>query len=196
MINVQQALDTISGRLSPRRYQHSLNVARTAADLAGHYGVDRDKAYLTGILHDYAKDLKPGELLHIAGENGLIDCEVERQVPDLLHAPVGACLLSRELGVEDREILEAVRVHTMGSLHMNTLDKIIFLADMIEPGRNQYPDLEHLRRLVYSDLDQAMLLGLDSTIRYCLDRRALLHPATVEVRNIYLQKIKDQRMES
>lgn len=196
MINAQQASDIILRRLSPRRYQHSLDVARTAADLADHYGVDRDKSYLTGILHDYAKDLKPAELLHIAGENGLIDCEVERQVPDLLHAPVGACLLQKELGVEDPEILKAVRAHTMGSLTMSTLDKIIFLADMIEPGRNQYPDLEYLRRLVFVDLDQAMLLGLDSTIRYCLDRRALLHPLTIEVRNIYLQKIKGRQPES
>jgi len=190
MINASQAIDIISVRLSPRRCRHSMNVAQEAANLADHYGVDREKAYLTGILHDYAKDLKPDDLLLIAGENGLIDYEVERQLPDLLHAPVGAFLLKQELGIEDGEMLEAVRFHTMGSLQMSPLDKIIFLADMIEPDRDAYPDLERLRRLAFDDLDQAMLLGLDSTIRYCLDRRAVLHSRTVEVRNMFLQKVR------
>ena len=196
MINTSQAKEIISAKLSPRRCQHCLNVAQAAASLADCYGVDRERAYLTGILHDYAKDLKPDDLLSIAEINGLIDCEVERQVPDLLHAQVGACLLVQELGIEDEEMLEAVKAHTMGNLCMSPLDKIIFLADMIEPGRDQYPDLERLRQLAFTDLDQAMLLGLESTIRYCLDRRALLHPRTIEVRNIFLQKIKGQRLET
>ena len=190
MIDAGQAIEIIRVRLSSRRYQHSLNVAQAASKLADRYGVDRDKAYLTGILHDYAKDLKADDLLVIAGENGLISSEVERQLPDLLHAPVGAFILKQELGIEDEEMLESVRVHTMGSLRMSPLDKIIFLADMIEPGRDMYPDLERLRRLAFDDLNQAMLLGLDSTIRYCLDRRAVLHPRTVEVRNMFLQMVR------
>jgi len=191
MIDAGQAMEIIRARLSPRRYQHSLNTAQVAESLADRYGVDREKAFLAGMLHDYAKHLNPGDLLRIAGENGMISCEDERQVPDLLHAPVGAYLLKHELAIEDEEILEAVRVHTMGSLCMSPLDKIIFLADKIEPSRDRYPNLELMRRLAFDDLDQAMLLCLESTIHYCLDHRTVLHPRTVEVRNMFLHKIKE-----
>ncbi|MDD3364568.1 MAG: bis(5'-nucleosyl)-tetraphosphatase (symmetrical) YqeK [Syntrophomonas sp.] len=189
MIEATDAIQIVHGRLSERRFQHSLNVAQLAAELAVSFGVDSEKAFLVGILHDYAKDLTADELLLIGEDNGLIDNEVERHAPDLLHAPVGALLLEKELGIKDSEILEAVRAHTLGSVNMSILDKIIFLADMIEPDRNAYPDLERLRQLSRCNLDQAMLLGLDSTIRYCLDRQMILHPRTVTVRNTFLQKV-------
>jgi predicted HD superfamily hydrolase involved in NAD metabolism len=185
---IESAIKIIHDRLSAHRYQHSLNVAHLAAEMAVNFGADRDKAFLTGILHDYAKGMTGDELLHIAEANGLIDNEVERQAPDLLHAPVGAFLIEQDLGINDTEILEAVRVHTLGSANMSTLDKVIFMADMIEPGRDAYPDLERLRQLSLKDLDGAMLIGLESTIRYCLNKQMVLHPRTVTVRNIFLQK--------
>ena len=191
MIEAADAIQIVHGRLSERRFQHSLNVAELAAELAVSFGVDSKKAFLVGILHDYAKDLTADELLLIAEDNRLIGNEVERQAPDLLHAPVGALLLEKELGIKDSEILEAVRVHTLGSENMSILDKIIFLADMIEPSRKAYPDLERLRQLTRCSLDEAMLLGLESTIRYCLDFRMILHPRTVMVRNVFLQKVAE-----
>jgi predicted HD superfamily hydrolase involved in NAD metabolism len=191
MIEATDAIQIVHGRLSERRFQHSLNVAHLAAELAVSFGVDSEKAFLVGILHDYAKDLTADELLLIAEDNGLIDNEVERHTPDLLHAPVGAWLLEKELGIKDSEILEAVRVHTLGSVNMSILDKIIFLADMIEPDRNTYPDLDRLRQLSSWDLDGAILLGLESTIRYCLNLQLILHPRTVIVRNIFLQKVAE-----
>ncbi len=191
MIEATDAIQIVKGRLSEHRFQHSLNVAQLAAEMAVSFGVDSEKAFLVGILHDYAKDLTADELLLVAEDNGLIDNEVERQAPDLLHAPVGALLLEKELGIKDSEVLEAVRAHTLGSLNMSILDKIIFLADMIEPDRNAYPDLERLRQLSRCNLDGAMLLGLESTIRYCLDFQKILHPRTVTVRNIFLRKVVD-----
>jgi predicted HD superfamily hydrolase involved in NAD metabolism len=172
--------------------QHSLNVAQTARELAGYYGADGSKAYLIGILHDYAKNLPAGDMLAIAAAGELIGHEIEIRVPDLLHAPVGAYLLARDLKIEDQEILHAVRVHTLGSTDMGVMDKIIFLADMIEPSRYVYPDLERLRQLCLLDLDRAMLLGLESTIRYCLERGMLLHPRTVEARNMFLLQLEVQ----
>jgi len=191
MIEANDAIQIVRGRLSEGRLQHSLNVAELAAEMAVVFGVDSQKAFLVGILHDYAKDLTADELLLIAEDNGIIDNEVEHHAPDLLHAAVGALLLEKELGIKDGEILEAVRAHTLGSINMSILDKIIFLADMIEPDRNTYPDLERLRELSTWDLDGAMLLGLESTIRYCLDFQMILHPRTVMVRNIFLQKQAD-----
>jgi putative HD superfamily hydrolase of NAD metabolism len=196
MINPNEAEKIIKARLSEHRFQHSLGVAQTAQDLAQLYGVEADKAYLTGILHDYAKNLPDSDLLVITGLDKHIADAAEIKIPELLHAPVGAYLLNRELAIEDIDILEAVRSHTLGSLNMSPLAKIIFLADMIEPNRDTYPELERLRRLARSNLDEAMLLGLESTIRYCLDRGAVLHPRTVEVRNYFLQKIKHKGLET
>jgi len=195
MLRETEALQIIKEKLSYKRFQHSLNVAQTARELAEHYNVDANKSYLVGILHDYAKDLTADELLLIAETQRLIGDNIERQVPDLLHASVGAYLLEKDLEIRDTEIIEAVRAHTLGSLNMGAIDKIIFLADMIEPSRDMYPDLERLRQLSRQDLDMAMLLGLESTIRYCLDRGMLLHPRTVEVRNRFLQNLKDRGLE-
>lgn len=189
MIDKNEALKIIQNRLSAHRFKHCQEVARVAFEMAVTYGVDSEKAYMVGLLHDYAKGISGEELLNIAEKNGLIQDEVERKVPDILHAPVGAYLLQKELEIVDPEMIEAVRVHTLGSLAMTDLDKIIFLADMIEPGRD-YPGLERLQCVARKDLDQGMLLGLDSTIKYCLDEGRILHPQTIMVRNLFLEKVK------
>ncbi len=189
MLREQEALAIIESRLSSRRFRHSLQVAAVARDLAENYGVDPEKAYLTGILHDYAKGMAASELLNIATINNLLEHEVDSRVPDLLHAPVGAFLLETELDIDDQEILQAVKHHTLGSLHMSELDKIIYLADMIEPGRD-FPGLERLKCITWRNLDEAMLFGLESTIKYCLDQQRIIHPLTIEVRNHFLREVK------
>ncbi|HHV15770.1 MAG TPA: HD domain-containing protein [Gelria sp.] len=189
MLSEQEALAIIKSRLSNRRLQHSLQVAVEARELAVNFGVSPQKAYLTGILHDYAKGMPASELLNIATVNNLLEHEVDRLVPDLLHAPVGAFLLKTELGIDDEEILQAVKCHTLGSLHMSALDKIIYLADMIEPGRD-FPGLERLKCLAWRNLDEGMLFGLESTIKYCLDQQRIIHPLTIEVRNHFLKEVK------
>lgn len=189
MLSEQEALVVISTRLSSRRYNHSLQVAQVAREMAGHYGADPDKAYITGLLHDYAKGMPAPELLKIAVAHNLLEDEVDSLVPDLLHAPVGAFLLRSELAIDDEEVLQAVKKHTLGALRMSDLDKIIYLADMIEPGRD-FPGLERLKCLAWRDLDEGMLFGLESTIKYCLDEHRILHPLTVRVRNYFLQEVK------
>lgn len=186
MISESKALEIIRSRLSPHRWQHSLGTALTAREIADHWGADKEKAYLAGILHDYARDLPGDELVAIATQQGLIEDAIELKVPELLHAPVGAFLLAQDLDLEDPEILEAIRVHTLGSECMDTLGKIIFLADMIEPGRRPFAAKEAIRRSCYADLDRAMLMGLEATIGYCLQRGRLLHPRTVRARNSFL----------
>lgn len=191
MIDKDEAMDIIRQRLSPKRFEHSIQVAAVARELAEYYGLDPEKAYLTGLLHDYAKGISSEDLLIIAEENQLIEDKEDSLIPDILHAPVGACLLEKELEIEDQDILKAVRVHTMGSLDMNDFDKIIFLADMLEPGRG-YPGMERLKCLSLRNLDEAMQFGLDSTIKYCIDQKRLLHPRTIEVRNDFLQRTRNR----
>ncbi len=189
MLNSNQIKEIIRFKLSKQRFKHSLQVAEVARELAGHYKIDREKAYLIGLLHDYAKGISGEELIAIAEENRLLLDAVEILVPDLLHAPVGAWLVANELGIKDPEIINAIKFHTLGDIHMSDMDKIIYLADMIEPGRD-YPGQERLRNLAFRDLDDAMHFGLDSTIRYCLEQNRIIHPRTIEVRNKYLETIE------
>lgn len=188
MIEEKEAMSIISARLSRHRCQHSLEVAGMAKQMAEQYGEDQSRAYLTGLLHDYGKGISGGELIKIAEENQLITDEVYRQVPDLLHAPVGALLLEKDLGITDDAILQAVRHHTLGAVNMTSLDKIIYLADMIEPGRD-FPGVERLRCLALRDMDEAMLYGLESTIKYCIDSGRILHPQTIATRNWFLTRL-------
>jgi predicted HD superfamily hydrolase involved in NAD metabolism len=177
----------IQKRLSVNRCQHSLRVAEVARNLAERYQVDPGQAYTTGLLHDYAKGLSGQELLDLAEAHQLMDHPVDRLLPDLLHGPVGAYLVKRELGIEDEDMLSAIAHHTLGALEMSPLEEVIFLADMIEPGRD-YPGLERLKCLAERSLEEGMLYGLETTIRYCIDQGRIIHPRSVEVRNYYLQK--------
>lgn len=183
----QEIIAIIQKRLSSNRYQHSLRVAEVARRLAEQYRVDPGQAYTTGLLHDYAKGLSGQQLLDLAEKYDLINHPVDRLLPDLLHGPVGACLVREELGIEDEYMLSAIANHTLGALDMNPLEEIIFLADMIEPGRD-YPGLERLQCLTERSLEEGMLFGLETTIRYCLDQRRIVHPRSIEIRNHYLQK--------
>lgn len=187
-MEADRALELIKSKLSNKRYQHSVQVADTAVKMARRYGLDESRANLAGLLHDYARDLPAGELLNTAARNNLIGNSVERDIPDLLHGPVGAYLLEKEQGIKDSEILNAISHHTLGAVGMSDLEIVIFLADMIEPGRS-YTGLAELRELAYIDLNQAMLSGLEGSIRHCLDTRKILHPQTVEARNCFLHKV-------
>lgn len=189
MINESYIIKTLQARLSRNRMQHSLQVAETAEKLAFHYGGDEEKARLAGLVHDCAKGLSGAELIEIARQNQLYMHEIDFEIPDLLHAPVGSFLAQREFAIEDPQILRAIQIHTLGAPEMSRLDKIIYLADMIEPGRD-YPGLERLTCLTWRDLDAAMLFALESTIKYCLDRGRILHPLTVQARNAFLRQVE------
>ncbi|HNX28275.1 MAG TPA: bis(5'-nucleosyl)-tetraphosphatase (symmetrical) YqeK [Syntrophomonadaceae bacterium] len=185
MLTKNDIMRVVQKQLSPELFRHVSQVAQTAETMAELYQENREKAYLAGILHDYAKEKPVAELLTIAGENGLLVDDVFRQVPFLLHAPVGACLIKKELGIDDEAILNAISNHTLGRPFMTRLEKIIFLADMIEPDRN-FPEVEKLRSLSRQDLDRAMLAALDSTLEYCLQQKRIIHPQTIATRNYFL----------
>jgi len=172
----------IKKRLSKDRYEHSLGVAQTARSLALSCGVDPEQAYFAGILHDYAKELTNHELLEIGKMYDLILDDAEIKEPALLHGPVGAVLLQKELGINNKEILTAIRYHTTGCANMDKLTQIIYIADFIEPNRN-FPDVEILREITYHNLSQGVLQGLNQTIKYILDNNQLLHFLSVQARN-------------
>lgn len=179
----------IKRRLTPLRLAHVFAVRDCAIELAKAHRESAERAGLAGLLHDYARDLPDKELLRIAEEDGLITCEIERHVPLLLHGPVGALLVRRELGIDDPQVLEAISLHTLGGPGMGQLAKIVYLADMVAEGRS-FPGLEELRRKAFEDLSEALLLGFASTIRYCLETRRLIHPQTLAAWNYFLKEGK------
>ena len=173
----------LKSRLKPGRYEHSKGVADTAARLADRFGVDRDRAYIAGLLHDCAREYPNEALVGEARARGIPIGPVESAMPLLLHAYVGARRVRELYGVEDGEIEQSIWRHTVGGPGMTALDKIIYFADMIEPGRD-YPEVRELRRLAGTvSLDEMLLAGLSASIVFVVQEGRLVHPDTVTARN-------------
>jgi predicted HD superfamily hydrolase involved in NAD metabolism len=168
--------------LSEMRYRHSLGVQQTAVELALRFGVDAQKAAMAGLLHDCAREIPNDRLLKRAKEFGIVFGSLEQCSTVLLHAAVGAYVAGVEYGVLDEEIHSAIALHTTGGPNMSKLDKIIFLADFIEPNR-EYPGVEALRKLADIDLDRAVLAAFDQTLHYLVEKKMVIHPASVAGRN-------------
>jgi predicted HD superfamily hydrolase involved in NAD metabolism len=164
-------------RLSEKRYGHTLRVADTAADLALVHGLDEDRARLSALIHDAARETAPEEFLSLAEEWDLPVGEPERQSPKLLHGPVAAELARRELGVRDEEVLEAVRAHTTAKPGMGSLALTLYVADKIEPARD-YPSVERLRKLAREDLHVATTEALRRAIAHNEGRGKDVHPSS------------------
>ncbi len=174
-----------------KRYRHSLGVEKTARELSLRYDYDEEKAALAGLMHDCGK-LKDSELiLKLANEFGIIQDDIMISNPALVHGPLGSVLAREVYGIHDEEILEAISCHTTGKVDMNLLDKIIYVSDYIEPNRS-FEGLDEIRRIAFNDIDKALLITLNNTIKYVLDRGQLLHLDTVKARN-YLIKICQNR---
>lgn len=173
----------LQGLLSKRRFQHSLGVAEEAERLAHHYGVDFEKAYLSGLVHDCGKEIPPGEAVKLLRERyGVVVDAMSLHMPRLLHGPLGACITQSEFGIYDAEVLDAIRYHTTGKANMSLLAKIIYIADYIEPGRD-FDGVSELREMAYDDLDSAIIFGIDFTICDLVNQGKTIHPDTVHCRN-------------
>lgn len=174
-------------RLKKSRFAHSIGVANTAVALAKRFGVDVDRAYTAGLLHDCAREFENEQLPAEAAKRGIVAGEVEKTMPLLLHAYIGAKMVTEIYGVDDAEIIQAIYRHTVGARDMTPLDKIIYFADMIEPNRN-YPGVEELREFAAksSSLDEIILKALDESIIFIVQKGTLLHPDTIAARNFLL----------
>lgn len=192
-MDIKQTRKMLKSRMNDDLLIHSLGVEKTAFDLAALYGIDQEKAALAGLLHDYGKMLPKSELYRLAHEHDLAD-DFALQEPALLHAPVGAWLLQHELEIADREILEAVRVHTTGFPGMLPLAKVVYLADCIEPGRD-YPGVNDLRDIARRDLDRALLVAVNRTIKYIIKRGRIIHPSSIFFRNFLISSFKKNNQE-
>ena len=160
---LQQQMKTV---MNEKRYEHTLGVSYTSAALAMRYGYDITAARVAGMLHANAKCVDDLTLLQLSNQYGLPVSEAEKQNPYLLHAKVGAYLAKEKYGVGEDEIIQAVRYHTTGRPNMSLLEKIVFVADYIEPNRRMIDGLDEIRQLVFEDLDQGVAKILERTLQY------------------------------
>ena len=157
--NTDEKKKYLKEHLSQKRYQHSLNVAAECRKLAEKYGEDPDKAYFAGLLHDVCKELPAEEQKRLVLESGFAVCREEIETRSLWHAVAGAYFVKNVFGVEDIDIINSIRFHTVGRAGMTRLEEIVYLGDLVSADRS-YKDVDKMRKAVYSDLNGAMLEGL------------------------------------
>jgi predicted HD superfamily hydrolase involved in NAD metabolism len=184
MISIEEIKDKLKDRLTFERYKHSLGVMSTASLLAVRFGVDQKKAELAGLVHDCARDIQPDIQLKMADEFGILLDEIEKLEPELVHGPLGAAIACKEFGIDD-EVYRAVAIHSTGDTCMTPLDKVVFIADYVEPGRC-FPGVEAIKEKSFQDLDEAILSAFASTIKHVVDKGWFLHPKTISARNFLL----------
>lgn len=176
--NLKKIKKSLKKDLDKERYEHTLGVMYTAGALAMAHGADIDQAMLAGLLHDCAKCIPNDIKTSLCKENKIELTKAEKANPYLVHAKLGAFLAKRDYHIEDEQICHAIAVHTTGAPAMNLLDKIIYVADYIEPDRYKAANLAEIRKLAFADLDKAVLQILSDTLDYLNKGRGEIDPAT------------------
>lgn len=174
----------LRNKLSDYRYEHSLRVADECVKLAEVYNIDKDKAYLTGLVHDIAKEFSYEENLYYINKYGIDDDY--KQFKRIIHAYVGSYYLKEKYNMDD-EIIKAVRIHNIADMGMSLLDKILFVADKIEFGKD-YNGIDEQRMLAYKDIDRALMLCLENNYKKLMSQGKQMHPTAIKV----LKKLKKQ----
>ncbi|SHE65727.1 bis(5'-nucleosyl)-tetraphosphatase (symmetrical) YqeK [Clostridium fallax] len=192
MWTLEEIDNYLKENLKENRYKHTLGVIETAKKLAIINNEDEKKAEIAALIHDCAKNFTIEKSLQILKEENIEVDEICKESPQLLHGIVGAIVGEKIFGIKDKGILNAVKYHTTGNINMTTLEKIIYIADYIEPSRD-FEGIERLRELTFSDLNKGVLKGLENTIKFVIDCEQLIHPLTIEARNYMLLQEKNNK---
>ncbi len=165
------------------RFEHCIGVSKTAKKLAELNQYDEDKAALAGFIHDYAKQVSVEEYREVIKTKGF-DQDLLNWNRSIWHGIVGTYFIQRDLKITDSEILTAVRRHTTADVEMTTLDKIVFMADYIEPGRS-FPGVEEARKITYANLDKGVGYQLAHTLEFLIEKRNKIYPRTLDAYNVW-----------
>ena len=185
--------EKLKASLKPGRYEHSLSVSFTCMALAMRYGYDLDKAELAGLLHDCAKCYDNNSIIAACRNSGMELTEGELQAPSIIHSRLGARMAEEKFGVNDPEILSAIACHTTGKPDMSLLDKILYIADYIEPRRYKIKDLPAIRRLAFEDLDEALFQIMEGTLRYLKESGTYADIMTQNAYHYYKKQMRRQK---
>lgn len=193
-LNIKEIETKLEKNLSKKRFLHSISTKNTAIELAMHYNYNVYKAALAGLLHDCARDISTEEKLNLCKTNNIILTQAETNNPDLLHAKLGAIIAKKIYNVNDKEILDAITCHTTGKPNMTLLDKIIYIADYIEPNRMKFNNIDFIRKLTKTSLDKALIEILKNTLNYLNGKKKTIDTKTLETFMFYNEK--NQRKEN
>lgn len=176
--------------LNTDRYNHTMRVVDEAKKLAVLYGVDEEKAEIAALTHDCAKNMSYNELREICEKGNIIFTEDDFNSKPIWHAYAAAVIAKEKFNINDEEIINAVKYHTTGRKNMTLLEKIIYLADYIEPGRT-FEKIQEVRTLAYDkDIDEAMIKAINNTIEFLMSKRSIIHKSTIEARNYLIINTK------
>ena len=173
--------------IDEKRLAHSLGTASEAVKLAKIHGADPAKARVAGLLHDVAKGKCQYGYKVYADQYDVVLDDIEAKNAELIHGKLGAAMVKEQLGIDDEDILSAIRWHTTGRAGMSLLEKVIYLADLIEPGRD-FEGIEAIRQIAYQDIDKAMLIALDQVMCFVHSKGFALHPNSLEAYNYFINK--------
>lgn len=176
--------------LSKKRYNHSLNVAVMSDELAELYGENRERAYFAGLVHDIAKELPHAQQHALAARCKLNVSQIELDSTPLLHAIAGAQLLHERFGIDDEEILYAVRLHTVAAGGMTKLAQIVYLADLVSDDRD-YKDVKKMRKFAHTSLERGMLEGLRFVVEDAARKGNTIPICTIEAYNEFAVKVRN-----
>ncbi|MEB3280407.1 MAG: bis(5'-nucleosyl)-tetraphosphatase (symmetrical) YqeK [Lyngbya sp.] len=179
----EQVLNWLDDHVPPSRIKHILGVEQMALDLAHCHQLDAASAQMAGLMHDLAKYFHPQMLLQRAMAEKIPLDDILRSHPHLLHADVSAVIAREEFGIEDTEVLAAIANHTLGQPEMSPISCVVFLADTLEPGRGETPELEALRSLCFENLEGAVWKTCDYTLNYLMKSAQVIHPRVILTRN-------------
>lgn len=186
-----ELLEKVASAMSEKRFKHVLGVEKAAIELAERYGCDTEKAGLAGLIHDYAKELSDQEFLDLI-DNHQLNPELKKWGNNVWHGMVGIYKIQEDLGVTDKEILRSIETHTVGSGDMSLLDKIIYVADYIEPGR-RFPLVEEARVIAKESLDKAVAYETVHTVEHLAHQAFPIFPQTIETYNAYVGYMRSDK---
>jgi predicted HD superfamily hydrolase involved in NAD metabolism len=188
-MNIEEINQKLRTLLPKGRVNHSYRVADCAVKLSKIYNCDEEKAYLAGIVHDAAKCLKDDQIKDYIEKYEIYLDPIEENNLALSHSVIGSYIAEYEFNIKDREITNAVKYHTTGKENMELLEKIIYIADLIEDGRT-LPHVQHLRDLAYGGkLDEALLISFNNTLNFVIKNNNLIHPRTISARNYLIKEM-------
>lgn len=191
-LNISDYKKIISERMGDYRFNHSVNVAKEAKKLARRYGGDEEKAEIAGILHDITKEMPKEQQLQIIIDSGIILDNVQLHAPKLWHGMSGSIVVRDELGIDDEDILNAIRYHTTGRAGMSLLEKIIFTADFTSEERT-YSGVATMRKKSKKSLEEAMLYGYQFTFKDLSKSQLAIHPDEVACYNEIVLQISQTK---
>ncbi|MBS5957866.1 MAG: bis(5'-nucleosyl)-tetraphosphatase (symmetrical) YqeK [Clostridiales bacterium] len=184
--------DDLKEKLSPQRYEHTISVSFICTALAMRYGADLEQSELAGLLHDCAKYYGDGNIIKKCEKQNIFLTSDELKAPVVLHAKYGAWLAEHKYGIEDKEVLDAIRWHTTGRPDMSLLEKIVFTADYIEPRRDKAADLPVVRSVAFIDLDECVYIILKGTLEYLEGKGYFVDSMSVQAYDYY-KKIHEMK---